>query len=74
MINKVKTIKNELISQMNMKVKGNIYHWTQINFAFNSNKIEGSRLSKDQTEQIFETIIIDFLILCYAFLSILHTP
>lgn len=55
MINKVKTIKNELISQMNMKVKGNIYHWTQIDFAFNSNKIEGSRLSKDQTEQIFET-------------------
>ena len=55
MTNKVKTIKNELISQMNMKVKGNIYHWTQINFAFNSNKIEGSRLSKDQTEQIFET-------------------
>lgn len=55
MINKVKTIKNELISQMNMKVKGNICHWTQINFAFNSNKIEGSRLSKDQTEQIFET-------------------
>lgn len=53
MINKVKTIKNELISQMNMKVKGNIYHWIQINFAFNSNKIEGSRLSKDQTEQIF---------------------
>lgn len=29
MINKVKTIKNELILQMNMKVKGNIYHWTQ---------------------------------------------
>lgn len=29
MINKVKTIKNELISQMNMKFKGNIYHWTQ---------------------------------------------
>lgn len=29
MINKVKTIKNELISQMNMNVKGNIYHWTQ---------------------------------------------
>lgn len=38
-----------------MKVKGNIYHWTQINFAYNSNKIEGSRLSKDQTQQIFET-------------------
>lgn len=52
MINKVKTIKNELISQMNMKVKGNINHWTQIHFAFNSNKIEGSRLSKNQTEQI----------------------
>ena len=42
-------IKNELISHTDL------YVWTQINFAYHSNKIEGSRLSKDQTEQLFET-------------------
>jgi len=41
-------IKNELISHKDL------YVWTQINFTFNSNKIEGSHLSKDQTKQIFE--------------------
>lgn len=41
-------IKNELISHMDL------YVWTQINFAYHSNKIEGSKLSKDQIIQIFE--------------------
>ena len=41
-------IKNELISHKDL------YVWTQINFTFNSNKIEGSHLSKNQTKQIFE--------------------
>lgn len=42
-------IKNELISHTDL------YVWTQINFAYHSNKIEGSHLSKNQTKQIFET-------------------
>lgn len=41
-------IKNELISHKDL------YVWAQINFTFNSNKIEGSHLSKNQTKQIFE--------------------
>lgn len=41
-------IKNELISHKDL------YVWTQINFTFNSNKIEGSHLSKNQIKQIFE--------------------
>lgn len=52
---KAKMIRNELIDQKKSKFKGNIYHTTQILFAYNSNKIEGSRLTEEQTEMIFET-------------------
>ena len=48
-------IKNELIQQKESKFKGNIYHYSQVNFSYNSNKIEGSRLTSDQTEAIFDT-------------------
>lgn len=48
-------LRNELIAQKESNFKGNIYHWTQVNFAYNSNKIEGSRLTSEQTEMIFET-------------------
>ena len=48
-------IKNELIKQKESKFKGNIYHYSQVNFSFNSNKIEGSKLTSDQTEAIFDT-------------------
>lgn len=51
----VKRIKKELIKQKESKFKGNIYHYSQVNFAYNSNKIEGSRLTSEQTEAIFET-------------------
>ena len=52
---KIAKIKNELLAQKNDRFKGNIYHYCQVNFAYNSNKIEGSRLSSDETEEIFET-------------------
>ena len=48
-------IKDELIEQKKSKFKGNIYHYSQVNFSYNSNKIEGSRLTSDQTEAIFDT-------------------
>ena len=48
-------IKKELIGQKESKFKGNIYHYSQVNFSYNSNKIEGSRLTSDQTEAIFDT-------------------
>ena len=37
------------------RVSGGIYHRTQIDLTFNSNHIEGSRLTHDQTRYIFET-------------------
>lgn len=37
------------------KVGGGIYHRTQIDLTYNSNHIEGSRLTHDQTRYIFET-------------------
>lgn len=48
-------IKKELIRQKKCRFKGNIYHFSQVSFAYNSNKIEGSRLTEDQTEAIFDT-------------------
>ena len=44
-----------LREQMDMKLKGGIYHRTQIDMTYNSNHIEGSRLTKEQTRYIFET-------------------
>lgn len=37
------------------KLRGGIYHRTQIDLTYNSNHIEGSRLTKEQTRHIFET-------------------
>lgn len=37
------------------KNKSRIYHYTQIHMAYNSNRIEGSRLSEEQTRSLFET-------------------
>lgn len=44
-----------LREQKQMKLKGSIYHRTQIDLTYNSNHIEGSRLTHDQTRHIFET-------------------
>lgn len=51
----IKKIKNELLKQKESKFKGNIYHYSQVSFAYNSNKIEGSKLTSDETESIFNT-------------------
>lgn len=44
-----------LREQMESKMRGGIYHRTQIDLTYNSNHIEGSRLSKEQTRYIYET-------------------
>jgi len=51
----IKKLKNELIKQKASNFKGNIYHFSQVKFSYNSNKIEGSRLSEEETEAIFDT-------------------
>ena len=38
-----------------MKLSGGIYHKTQVEFTYNTNHIEGSTLTQDQTRLIFET-------------------
>ena len=48
-------LKRELIEQKNSKFKGNIYHFSEVVFAYNSNKIEGGKLTEDETEEIFST-------------------
>lgn len=46
---------DRLLEEKAMKLKGCLYHQTQIKFAYNSNRIEGSRLSEAQTRYIYET-------------------
>ena len=41
--------------QKDGKIKGGIYHRIQIDLTYNSNHIEGSKLTHDQTRYIFET-------------------
>jgi len=44
-----------LREQKDMRMKGGIYHRTQIDLTYNSNHMEGSRLTHEQTRHIFET-------------------
>lgn len=45
---------NILKEQKDIKLKGGIYHKTQVELTYNSNHIEGSTLTHDQTRYIFE--------------------
>ena len=46
---------NVIKEQKEVKLSGGIYHKTQIELTYNSNHIEGSTLTHDQTRYIFET-------------------
>ena len=48
-------LKRELTEQKNSKFNGNIYHFSEVAFAYNSNKIEGGKLTEEETEEIFST-------------------
>lgn len=48
-----------LREQKEMKLQGGLYHKTQIDLTYNSNHIEGSRLTHEQTRYIFETNTLD---------------
>ena len=45
------TLREQKVSRL----KGSIYHRTQIDLTYNSNHIEGNKLTHDQTRYIFET-------------------
>lgn len=49
------TLLDILQDEKKTKYFGGIYHKTQIDLTYNSNHIEGSRLTHDQTRDIFET-------------------
>ena len=52
-------IANDLLTRLKMEkeagIPGGIYHKVQIELTYNSNHMEGSRLTHDQTRYIFET-------------------
>lgn len=50
-----KTLLDVLKAEKITKLSGGIYHKIQIDLTYNSNHIEGSRLTHDQTRYIFET-------------------
>ena len=52
---KVSALLKRLSEEKDGRVSGGIYHRTQIDLTYNSNHIEGSRLTHDQTQYIFET-------------------
>ena len=52
---KISPLLEALREQKVSKLKGSIYHRTQIDLTYNSNHIEGSKLTHDQTRYIFET-------------------
>lgn len=44
-----------LREEQSIKLKGGLYHQTQVRLAYNSNHMEGSRLTEEQTRSIYET-------------------
>ena len=48
-------VKNALIEQRKIHLSGNLYYKTQIDFAYNTNHIEGSTITKDETTSIYDT-------------------
>ena len=56
---RLKKLPNKLLERLklekNNKISGGIYHKIQIDLTYNSNHIEGSNLSYEQTRYIFET-------------------
>lgn len=58
---KNRTLLNILKEEKNQKIQGGIYHKLQIEMTYNSNHIEGSKLTHDQTKYIYETKTIGFI-------------
>ena len=54
-VSKAVTLLDILRWERESKMSGGIYHKVQVDLTYNSNHMEGSRLSHDQTRYIFET-------------------
>lgn len=53
------TLLQTLRDEKHIRMPGGLYHELQIRMTYNSNHIEGSKLSEDQTRMIFETNTVD---------------
>lgn len=53
--NKIRTLLETLKREKDSKLPGGIYHTLQVEMTYNSNHIEGSKLTHEQTRYIFET-------------------
>lgn len=51
----INKIKETLILQKKINLSGSLYHKTQLEFAYNTNHIEGSTITPDETASIYET-------------------
>jgi Fic family protein len=50
-----KKILKALLEQKKINLSGNLYHKTQLDFAYNTNHIEGSTITPDETSSIYDT-------------------
>lgn len=56
---RAKTLLEILKAEKASILSGGIYHYIQVSLTYNSNHMEGSRLSEEQTRRIYETYTID---------------
>lgn len=57
---KDRTLLNVLCEEKQMGLKGGIYHRTQIDLTYNSNHIEGSRLTHDHYKALLDYFRIQY--------------
>ncbi len=51
----VSKVKKALLLQKKINLSGSLYHKTQLDFAYNTNHMEGSTITPDETASIYET-------------------
>ena len=51
----ISKIKKGLIEQKKMNLSGNLYHKTQLDFAYNNNCMEGLTITLDETASIYDS-------------------
>jgi hypothetical protein len=50
-----KSIKDSLLVQERIELKGNLYHKTQIDFSYNNNSLKDKTITSNETESIYDT-------------------
>lgn len=53
-MDKTQSIVEDLLQEKNIKFKNGLYQYTEVLFAYNSNKIEGSGFTEEQIAEIYE--------------------